>query len=363
MTIVSTSYSSTNTFSDPHQWLQRIDFYTGILEELAKKHEVVSIERINYEGEVQQNGVEYHFMRLKNEVVYLPTKMHKFIKDQNPDVVLVNGLSFPLQVLQLRRRLGPSVKIILFHRADRPFEGMKGRLQRMTDKEIDAYLFSSSEFADQWKNNINVDKVSEVMHASSTFQPANKVEAREKLRLKGNPLFLWVGRLDRNKDPLTVVKAFKQLLFQHPSAVLYMIYQTEELLKEVEELTKGIENIRLIGKVAHQDLQDWYNASDFMVSGSHYEGGGISVCEALSCGCIPIVTNITSFRAITGRGKCGLLYAPGSEEELLKAFNKAMKLDVDKERENTLRQFNDELSFAAIARKIGAVINSIDKRR
>ena len=88
MRIVSTSYSKTPDYSDPVEWLKRISFYTGFLEELAKEHEVISIERINYEGRLTQNSVDYYFMNLPKKVVRFPMRMHRFIKEWKPDVVL-----------------------------------------------------------------------------------------------------------------------------------------------------------------------------------------------------------------------------------------------------------------------------------
>src|SRR5687768_17059098 len=113
MKIISTSYIKTGEFDNPQDWLKRIDFYTGILDELARRHEIISIERINYEGVFQQNGVQYYFMRLKGRVTLFPWRMHRFIKRQRPDVVLVHGFNFPLQIIQLGWVLGKKAKIIV----------------------------------------------------------------------------------------------------------------------------------------------------------------------------------------------------------------------------------------------------------
>ncbi|HET7898824.1 MAG TPA: glycosyltransferase, partial [Flavisolibacter sp.] len=112
------------------------------------------------------------------------------------------------------------------------------------------------------------------------------------------------------------------------------------------------ENIRLVGQVPHEELQAWYQKADFFLSGSHYEGSGIAVCEAMSCGCIPIITDIPSFRKMTGKGQCGLLYTPGNAGELLTSLMTAMYLDRAKEKAKVLAQFHRELSFEAIAGKI-----------
>ncbi|MBL7703091.1 MAG: glycosyltransferase family 4 protein [Ferruginibacter sp.] len=368
MKIVSTSYTNTVQFNDPVAWLQRINFYTGILDELAKNHQVDSIEQINYSGAVERNGVKYHFLNFKKRKLYFPGQLHNHIKALQPDVVLVNGLIFPLQIIQLRLKLGKKVKIILLHRGEKPYYGLRRLLQKMADRCIDAYLFTSAEFGKNWiESSIikNQNKIYEVIQASSVFYPGNKSAAKSMLAVDGPPVFLWVGRLDANKDPLTVVKAFVQFAALNPEAKLFMIYQTEELLGDVKKLlqteAKALSAVKLVGSVPHHELQNWYNAADFIISGSHHEGSGIGVCEAMSCGCVPLVTDIISFRKMTGPGKCGLLYRPGNVTALFNALMHTQTLDMEKERAKALQQFNTELSFAAVAYKIEMVLASLKR--
>jgi len=369
MRIVSTSYSKTPDYSDPVEWLQRILFYTGFLEELAKEHEVISIERINYEGRLTQNSVDYYFMNLSKKVVRFPLRMHRFIKEWKPDVVLVNGFIFPLQIIQLRLTLGSKVKIIVLHRAEKPFSGAKRWLQKLADKFVDHYFFVSKEFGIQWmKKGIirNERKIHEVIQASSHFHLQNRKTTREKTGVNGSPVYLWVGRLDANKDPVTVVKAFLQFLQQQPTAKLYFVFQSNELLSEVSNLvhadTGAAQSVQLVGKVAHEKLEDWYNSADFLISSSHYEGSGIAVAEAMSCGCIPILSNIVSFRKMTGLGKCGLLYEAGNSQALFEALQQSLTLNMEEEQKKVVEQFQDELSFTAIAKKINRILNTSAKR-
>lgn len=363
MKIVSTSYINTPEYTDPEKWLERISFYTGLLEELAKRFEVESIEQINYSGELKKNGVNYHFLNFKKHQLYFPLALHGYIKKLNPDVVFVNGFVFPLQIIQLRKTLGRKVKIIVLHRAEKPFTGLRRLLQKVADSSVNGYLFVSYEFGEEWiKKGIIQDKkkIHEVMQSSSSFQPGNREFAKRSFTITGDPVFLWVGRLDRNKDPVTVIKAFKKYLSVRPTARLYMIYQSERILAEVKEtIAESNDGIQLIGKIDHRQLQTWYVAADFFISGSHYEGSGIAACEAMSCGCIPVLTNIISFRRMTGPGKCGLLYEPGNAGHLLSALIKTNEMNIDNEKEKTLTQFRTELSFEALSKKIETAINSI----
>lgn len=358
MKIVSTSYINTKEYSDPLAWLDRINFHTGTLEELAKFHEVISIEQINFNGEMARNGVSYNFLNFRKPKLYFPWRLHRHIKKLKPNVVIVHGLDFPFQTMQLRWTLGKKVKIIVQNHAEKPHKGWRKRLQKLADHAADAYFFTSTEMGQEWvKVGIIADdkKIVEVMEASSVFYFDQKKNNNQ------HPVFLWVGRLDENKDPLTVVTAFLRFAELNPLARLNMIYHEENLLPEIKNLLEGSKNkdcVRLIGRLPHAQLVKWYKEADFIVSGSHYEGSGIAVCEAMACGCMPVLTNIASFRKMTGNGSCGLLYEAGNTEALFEALKKAVLLDKEKEREKTLRQFNNELSFKAIAEKINSVILS-----
>ena len=88
-----------------------------------------------------------------------------------------------------------------------------------------------------------------------------------------------------------------------------MIYHTDELISDIKKLLpvkSGDQPVMLVGKIQHSELLYWFNSADFYLSASHYEGSGTALCEAMSCGCIPLVTDIPSFRMMSGNS--GLLY-------------------------------------------------------
>jgi glycosyltransferase involved in cell wall biosynthesis len=360
MRIVFTSYSSVPQYKDPEAWLNRIEGYTGILESLAEEHEVIGIERIQYEGSLRKNGVLYYFIDLKKKVVHVPLKLHRLTKGLQPDAVFINGLIFPLQIIQLKIQLGKKVKIIVLHRAEKPYRGLKKWIQRLADKFVDAYLFTSAEFCKDWQRNISAGKIHEVIQASSTFYSVDRTASRKILGIKERIVFLWVGSLIPRKDPITVVKAFLQYACNKPDVSLYMIYQSDELIEQVNDLLRQKQScngkIKLVGSIPHKELLHWYNSADFFITGSKYEGSGVAVAEAMSCGCIPITTDFISFKKMTGNGKCGLMFEAGNEKSLLSALMQTSKLNYESERASVIQQFQEELSFKAIAKKINRII-------
>ena len=364
MKFVFVSYNYSPDISSPERWIDRIKIYVTSLEKLAKQHTVIRVEQINFEGSWEHNNIQYHFVNYGKKKLYFPWRLHRFVKSLKPDVVVVHGLHYPLQLIQLHIKLGKKAKLIAQNHAEKPFTGIKKYLQRVADYYVDAYFFASRAMGEDWVNKGNLGsskKIHEVMEVSSLFYPVERKLAQSKTNAEGSPCFLWVGRLDKNKDPLTVIKTFLQFLKSQPAARLYMIYHTSELLPEIVDILGPAMNnsVILIGKVPHEEMLYWYNSADFIISGSHYEGSGTAVCEAMSCGCIPIVTNIFSFQAITGNGKCGLLYEAGNEKKLLSALMQTKDMDIKKNQNDTIKQFRENLSFDAIAQRIQEIAASL----
>lgn len=356
MRIIYVSYNYSPDIHSPQEWVKRIQFYVGWLQCLAKEHTVIRVDQINYEGNFTHNGVQYLCVNAGKKKNYFPRKLNRFVKTLTPDIVVVSSFLFPLQVIQLRACLGKSVKIILQHHAEKPFTGIKKYAQRMAAYKVDAFLFTARAIGINWVKNGNLDtenKVHELMEVSSVFYPLDKFIAKEKTNVTGSPVFLWVGRLNQNKDPLSAVNAFLKFKAFNPTARLYMIYQTDELLRNIKKLLP-IDNspVILVGKIEHSELLYWFNSADFFISASHYEGSGTALCEAMSCGCIPVVTDIPSFKKITDDGQYGYLFEPGNEDSLCNALIKAAGADKQQFSKKITDHFAKELSFDSIAKKL-----------
>jgi glycosyltransferase involved in cell wall biosynthesis len=142
-----------------------------------------------------------------------------------------------------------------------------------------------------------------------------------------------------------------------------MIYQDEDLLEEVKnKVLQSIvleDAVKLIGKVDHRELPYWFSAANFFISGSHSEGSGYALLEAMACGCIPVVTAIPSFEKITEKGKYGYLFPPGNVEALALLLENLNNLPIEKERQRIEKYFREKLSFKSIAESLGDVINQL----
>lgn len=367
MKFVFLTYVYTPGYATPGEWLERIAMYAGIMEQLALEHEVISITQTDYTGHYFHRGVGYHFTSYRNTLSGFSVRLNRYVVSLKADIVVVQGLHQPLKVLCLGWISGANSKMITHHHAEKPFRFVGKFLQRLADGYIGAYLFASKQIGLSWVSGGNIsspDKVHEVMEVSCDFKNVEKNTARIKTSVEGGAVFLWVGRLNENKDPLTVIKAFLEFAAARPDVRLYMIYHTAELLREVSRVLEQDDRrkqVLLVGEVAHAEMPSWFSSADFFVSGSHYEGSGTALCEAMACGCIPVVTDIPSFRMMTCDGRYGLLYKAGDSKALAERLLIAAQINKDKMGRNCMAYFDENLSFRAIAGRICQIAETLLK--
>lgn len=364
--LIDLTYYAHLEYDQPEQVFERHREALGFIPFIPERLHLEVIKHLNFEGYANFEGVKCSFFKKENHFWSIPFKTHRYLKKQQPDVLLVQGLIFPLQVLFLRLALGSKSRIVVQHHGEKPARGLKRMFQKLADRYIAAYIFTASGNATPWisKRIISTgSKCYEVLEASTYLEKQDKQEARIKLAITGYFNFLWVGRLNANKDPLTVLKAFRAYHQINDQTRLFMIYQEESLLPAIQEYIRQhpvLEKVvSLVGQVSRQDLATWYSAVDFYISASHQEGSGYALLEAMACGCVPVVTDIPSFRKITGEGKFGFLYQAGNAESLLTCLRALSDQPDAGLPEAICRHFARELSFRAIAEKLTTVIDSV----
>ena len=338
-------------------------------EYLSQYAQVEVIKHLKSDASVTYRQVMYRGFTGRNSFFHLPATAVRYIKEFEPDVIIVQGLVFPLQVLYLRMRIGKKPIILAQHHGEVPFPGKKGWLQEIAARQIDGFLFNCIENAEPWyKAGVfkGQTKCFELPEASTLFKTADKAAAKEKLGLHGKYNFLWVARLNEGKDPMTVIDAFETMYQQHPAAKLFMIFQTEELLpvlmQKLENNPLLTERVIIVGKKPHEELELWFNAADFFISASKSEAMGYAVLEAVSCSCIPIVSDIPAHRKLTANGTCGLLFKKGDSESLVSAFKMIPVLDREAFQKNLRFLFDAHFSPKAIADQLLIICRQVTKK-
>ncbi len=106
-------------------------------------------------------------------------------------------------------------------------------------------------------------------------------------------------------------------------------------------------------------MQDLCRAADFFVLGSRGESCGYAVIEALACGTPPLVTDIPSFRRLTGEGAVGALAPPGDAAAMARALVEWSGRRRDALRRAARRHFERALSFEVVDKQLRGVYETL----
>jgi len=336
--------------------------------------DVAVVQRFHSASRVERDGVPYEFVKdgrlpwlATNEA---PAELVDAIKALSPDLVHINGLIFPRLVAAVRKAVGDRTAVVVQHHGGEfPIRGggLVGMWQRARWRggllAADAISFTAIEQAEPWRQAeiLGPQRIIEIVEASTAMREVPRDRARAAIGVTGDPAILWVGRLTTNKDPLTVLDGLEQALPQLPRANVVMVFGDDTLLANVDERVRKStllsSRVTLAGRVAHDEMPNYYAAADVFVSGSHSEGSGYALIEAMSAGVVPVVTDIPSFRSIAG--DCGRRWAVGNAEALSSALVQVGRRDLVAERAAVRERFNHVLRWDAIATRTVAEYQAI----
>ena len=280
----------------------------------------------------------------------------------------MNGLVFPIETRYLA--LGASrVPILVQDHASRPPPRWRAPVYRFCFKSLAGVAFTARAQAEPFLERGILSPhipVFEVLESSSRFSPGDREAARRVTGLRGDPCLLWVGRLDENKDPIAVLDALHLALPHLPDPHLWCCYTDAPLLDAVRARlardSRLADRVHLLGRVPHERVQDLCRAADFFVLGSFREGSGYAVIEALACGTPPLVTDIPSFRRITGEGAVGALSPPGDAAAMARAWVAWSGRRGDALRRAARRHFERTLSFEVLGKQLRGVYETLADR-
>lgn len=316
------------------------------------------IQACRHEATLERDNVTFHFVapRAQEQLTSSPA-FAQLLASLQPDVFHVHGLSFGREIAGLRR-LAPRVPILLQDHADRPPRFWRRARFRRGLEQADGISFCAREQAGDFSRAGVLGpstRLFEIPECTSRFTPGPRDEARALAGVTGDPALLWVGHLDANKDPLTVLEGVSQAAHVLPGLTLTCCYGNAPLLAAVEERIAADvslrDRVRLLGRVAHAQIQHLMRAADLLVLGSHREGCNFSVLEALASALLPVVTDIPSMRMLTGQGRAGELWQRGNAGSLTAALLRASRRDPRERRQAARAQFETQLSAAALGRK------------
>jgi glycosyltransferase involved in cell wall biosynthesis len=357
--------------------LDRYASLTGWAESLlaAGAARVTVVQRFGCDADAERNGVRY-LLRAdgggpRARPWTHPARLHRAAAAMRSDIVHVNGLHFPAQLLRLRRLLARTTALVVQDHGGAPPRGAARRANaRMGLRAADAVLFTAAQMAEPWRTagQIGPDHtVYAVPEASRAIGPLPHGAARTASGVRGDPALLWVGHLDANKDPLTVLRGFALALPRLPGARLTMVFLKTDLLTAVRGFLAAdpalAERVVLRGAVPYDEIAAYFSAADLFVLGSERESCGFALIEAMMCGAAPVVTDIPAFRALAGGSPLAAFWQPGDAEAFAERLVYMAGQDLRQLRAQVAAYAARELSWPAVGRRALAMYQDVIERK
>ena len=359
----------------PDELLDRYPRVTAWSVAVAGAGATVSVvQRFRLAARVERDGIPYQFVA-DTQPPWLSTKgaPEEFIKaiaSQSPDVIHVNGLIFPRLIAGIRAAVGSKVIIVAQHHGGEfPIRGsgIVGLWQRQRWRNglaaADAISFTTAEQADQWRaaGVLADQRILAIVEASTTMRVVNRERARIAIGAGGDPLILWVGRQTSTADPMTILDGLETSLPRLPGSQVMMVFGDDTLLEAVEQRVRESEVLRtavmLSGSVSNDEMPNYYSAADVFVSAGHSEGSDHALIDAMATGAVPVVSDIPSFRAITG--DCGAHFPAADASAFATALVRTCSADLNASKAATKARFDRSLTWSALGTRTVAEYQAV----
>lgn len=180
--------------------------------------------------------------------------------------------------------------------------------------------------------NINPQKITVTyLAASSDFKPITERKRLEEVKAKyslPDKFILFIGLLNPRKNIRRLILAFQKIMDKIPDYRLVIVgkkgWLFDDIFKEVND-QRLEKRVIFVGYVQQEDLPVFYTLASVFAFPSLYEGFGIPILEAMSCGCPVLTSNVSSMPEVAGNA--GLLVNPTSVEEIAAGILKLLSDD------------------------------------
>ncbi len=174
----------------------------------------------------------------------------------------------------------------------------------------------------------------------------------DKFGIPHSTFWLGVGTIEPRKNYTLLLEAYSEIVKEDPDSLPLYIAGGKGWLEEgIQERVRslGIENkIRFLGYVSDEELSVLYSTCHAFIYPSLYEGFGLPVLEAMSCGATVITSNVSSLPEVAGDA-C-LMINPNDVNTLIDAMkilnsNETVRNDLLVKSEAQIKKFS--WSYAA----------------
>ncbi len=175
---------------------------------------------------------------------------------------------------------------------------------------------------------------------------------------------LFVGRLVKQKDPLTLLKAIKIFSDKHEDFTLNILGDgpLRKKMKKFIADNNLKNNVKILGKIPYNKMIEEYQSAHVLIAPSISEGMSISIIEALACGLYVATTKASGNNELINSNNNGKLVNFGDYEQIAKTLEKYYNekfLNQFTVPKNIINEFNKKYNWKNIIKKYDEKLKQI----
>ncbi len=146
------------------------------------------------------------------------------------------------------------------------------------------------------------------------FNKQKRIKLREKYLIsKQTFVFLFLGRINRDKGVADLIKAFKKIEKKYKTLLIFVGPIEDKKLTNLFKDNKKILYFNFTSKP-----EDWFSMADILCLPSYREGFGTVIIEAASCGIPALCSNTYGLSDAIIDNKTGFFHKVGSPDDIRK---------------------------------------------
>lgn len=220
-----------------------------------------------------------------------------------------------------------------------------------------------------WGVKIPIEAISNGVDLERFYSYADLKNLYLKYHLPQNPIVLYVGRIDQDKNLEVLIRAIPKI--NGEINVHFVLVGNGKDIEKIKKLTRNLkidQQVSFLGWIDHdsEDLTELYQAATVFVISSPHETQSIVVMEAMASG-LPILGPASgALPELIKNGQNGFLFKPNDSEDLAKKLLLVFKDENlrEKMKKNSLKIISDH-QFQESIKKITKIYGKVlaDRQR
>lgn len=311
---------------------------------------------------LDSNDVKHYILPNANGAFKRIVRTCRYIKKENPDV-LISYQEVPSLIACIAKIFNPKIKLIVSERNTTQVITKNEKIRFFLYNWANAIVpnsYSQEKFIKAHYPQL-VDKVTTI----TNFVDLEKFAVDNQRTKADKPTIMIAASIFGSKNTLGFIEAIRLIKDKDLNFIVKWYGYSERNIDYFNQCTSkikeyGIEKyIRLLPKT--QNIKECYEVCDFFCLPSFFEGTPNVICEAISCGCPVLCSDVCDNSIYVHEDKNGTLFDPKSPESIASAIERMLSINEKQYAEysrNSRKIAEEKLSGKTFLKKYEDVIRN-----